>query len=298
MKIVRVDRCGVSRDVERVAVCVARCFVVEVPLGDGCVDVYTCLEPFVRREGGVDTSSHSLVVAGDDVSLLVGVAEGGIDIELAGGHTTGHGVVLTVTCALDGVEPVEVIIDALPLGDELAVGIEQCRVRSVVDVQLGVVGDEVLCGVGSGGGSVKLEGTVHSVVSHSCPGHLHPLVRVEGLIFRKTAGVNTLVDLHSDGWVCRATAALRGDENDSVGGAVAVKRGRRRILQDGNACDVSRVDLSDIPFKRSSIDNEQRFVGSVHGTESADSDCRGGSRLTVGVVDLHARCGSFQSSCG
>ena len=76
---------------------------------------------------------------------------------------------------------------------------------------------------------------------------------------------------------CRS--ALRGYENNTVGSTRAVDGSRGSILQNLNRSDVNRVEITYATLHSHTVHDIER-VGIVHRARTADSELRGGARLS------------------
>ena len=177
------------------------------------------------------------------------------------------------------------VTDAAVEGDVAVVG-RGDLVDLLLPVGIGEDAGHAEVGLGGGVGTVEAADQVGDAL-----GVKHLLVlgdgvdgsrEVDGHLRQRAAGLGTL---------------LRGDHDDAVGGAGTVDGGRGRVLQDGEALDVFRVDGRErvghagdaVVGHRQAVDHVQRRVGGVDGGAAADADGRAGTRHTVTGGDHDAR---------
>ena len=89
------------------------------------------------------------------------------------------------------------------------------------------------------------------------------------------------------------TTTLCGDDHHAGGSTVTIEGGRSCVLQHRHAGDVAGVEVRDIAVVDRSINDIQRVVATIDGTNTTNTNLRFRTRLTVGTVDLNARCTSF-----
>ena len=186
-------------------------------------------------------------------------------------------VVLTVGVAERSVRiQAEVVTDelfALRQGVHL---VTQTAVALVVEIAIGI-------GIGLSDAVAR----VVIVVIHVLVVRLVVLARIRDHVVvgdQAAAGTDTGVEL-DDGVAGLGT--LGGDEDDTVRTAVAVNGGSRSVLQDGHGLDVLRVDVGNGTLIRNTVNDDERGVGSRHGTDATDADGRrAGGRVTRAGNDL------------
>ena len=246
-------------------------------------------------DGGA--AGETVEARGLQVAVLIEVTDGEVVIALVGGAAGGE-VILHTGARVDGlVEPVEVILVALEdvgIGDELAV-LEEFGVGLVEDVELEALGDEV--GIGVSCSSLRgVAIVVLAVVLEGEPLDVHELTCVGEVVLGDTTVVGTgggaELDRHA-----ALVALLGGDEDDTVGCAVAVQGGGGGILEDGHGLDVGRVEVGEVTAVGNSVDHVEGRGATVDGTVTADHDGRVGTGVTEGAVDLHAGDGAFEGAC-
>ena len=77
-------------------------------------------------------------------------------------------------------------------------------------------------------------------------------------------------------------AALGGDDDDTIGSAATVDRGRSGVLQNLHRLDVVHVKGVEGRSGGHTIDNVERILVGVERTNTTDADGSGGSRRTIG----------------
>ena len=95
-----------------------------------------------------------------------------------------------------------------------------------------------------------------------------------------------------------AAALLGGDEHHAVGGAGTVQGGGGSVFQDRDRLDVIGVDVGDRSVKRNAVHHIKRGAVRVDGTETADTDAAGGTRLAGCGGELHAGGDTFKGVGG
>ena len=99
-------------------------------------------------------------------------------------------------------------------------------------------------------------------------------------------------DLRADG----TGALLGGDDDDTVGGTRSVDGRRGRILEDGHALDVVRIDETQevsaagnrpADLHGHAIEDNQRVVGRIERRTATDADRTAGRRRTAAADNLH-----------
>ena len=157
-------------------------------------------------------------------------------------------------------------VDAAGGGMLLEDGVDPVYDR--VEIRVGPAEVEALLVVGDGG--LAAEVGVEAVVV------VHPLLRAGEL---RQAGRADHAGLGLEGDLRFGLgAALGGDEDDTVGAADTVEGRRGRILEDGEGCDVLRVDEVHVAFH--TVDEHQRLAVGAEGVHTADPEVSAGARLT------------------
>ena len=244
-------------------------FVLGLPAG---AHVDAGRQPLNGGHTGVDAARPTGEIGVHGLALLVEVAQGEIVVALGRGTGAAHVVVLAVTVPHGVVPPVEVVVTGLDIGliVELAVVIEEFSRFHIEDVVVAEVGQQVRPDIGDGFFPGHA-GTRDQAVGVAVEVDLHEVLGVHLVVLGDGAIVNTLVDAHGKAYAV-ALATLGRDEDHAVGGAVAVKGGGGGVLQDGQALDIVRVQVGDVAAEGHAVDDVERRVGTVHGTDAADAE--------------------------
>ena len=272
VEVHRIDRSHHMGLVERVRIGggTGAALVLGLPAG---ADIDTGGQPGHRGHAGVDTTGPAGEVGVHSLALLVEVAEGEVVVALGGSAGAAHVVVLAVAVAHGVIPPVEVVVAGLDVGSivELAVCIEQVFGGDIKDIVVADVCQEVRPDIGDGVRHGAHGAAGDEAVRIAVEEHLHEVFGAHLVILRDGAVVHALVRAHGEAHAV-ALAPLGGDHDDAVGGTVAVKGGGGRILQDGQALDVVRVEVGDVAAEGNAVDDIERGVGTVHGTDTADAE--------------------------
>ena len=291
----RINRSHVAGYIEGVGIEVTSCVVVEIAGSISTTQVHTSLEPVVRGEVGVQTASETLIGAGIDVTLLVGITSRSIYIIFLATSVAREAVVLAITRALNVLFPIQIVVTGKNLSNQLAIGIKQLVVGSIVDVLFNIVTNQIFSSIVSSSIGIKTHASVHGVVPHSDPRSLHPLVGIHAVILGDTTLVHTLVDADSHGGLVGVATLLGGNQHNTVGCTVSIQGCRSGVLEDAHALDVDGVDLGDVAIKGNAINNIERSTRTGDATDTADADVGGCTRLTVGIVHLDTRGTTLES---
>ncbi len=156
-------------------------------------------------------------------AVFIQVTQGEISIGLVGGGA-GCDVVLLTAALADGlVEPVQVVCVSpqdLGVGHQFTVGGEQGVVGLVVDVQVQHVADQVGAGIGVGRCQVVAMG--HAEITQVHPFQFHELVGAGQVVLLDSALEDTLFHIQGHRHAAGGIGALGGNQDNTVGGAVAV----------------------------------------------------------------------------
>ena len=282
MHIHRIHRRHVTGDIEWVSISVTRSIVVELTVRNVGTQVDTTFEPLAWSKLRVDTASETLESRVLGITLLVQVTGRSINIKLLTTYSTRNVVLLTMTCTLNTILPIEVVITREARSNQLAVCIKQSIILCIVDISLYIVANQVSCSVLSSSCSIQTHRARHSEVLHCQPRCLHPLVSTQTLILTDTTGINTIVDLEIDSRLDAILCTLGSNQDNTIGSTVTIEGCRSSILQYRHALDVVRVQLRDVTIESCAIYHIKRLVSILYqGSDTTDVDRRSLTWLTV-----------------
>ena len=293
----RIDRGDVGRVVHQVGGTPVGAHVrVGLLVGLGETDIRADSDPLLHLVVGPDAGGETLVTGVLDDTILIEITEGGIEVAAVGTAADGDIVVLT-----DGV----LVSELGPVVRLQIVGLTVELVRTAeggVRVQLAVAADQVLAfreridivtevvhhiavrtrervrGRGAGREEIIVQRGIVSLVELAGLG--------DDVVVLDTAAVHTHAHVDIDLRVA-GTAALGGHEDDSGGATGAVQGGGSRILQDGDALDVTLRDVGQAGRIRSAVDDDERIGRSGQGGDTADVDATAaGTRGAGGTFHL------------
>ena len=231
MHIHRIDWRHVTGDIERICKSITRSIVIELAVRNVGTQVDTTFEPLVWSELRVDTTSETLESRVLGITLFVQVTGRSINIKLLTTYSTRNVVLLTMTCTLNTILPIEVVITREARSNQLTICIKQSIILCIVDISLYVVANQVSCSVLSSRSSIQFHLSRHGVVLHCQPRSLHPLVSTQTLILTDTTSINTIVDLEIDSRLDAILCTLGSNQDDTIGSTVTIKGSRSCILQ-------------------------------------------------------------------
>ena len=256
------------------------------------------VQELVHLRADADVAVVAVELVGGDLvhTVLVHEAERGVEVRLAGRTGDGDVVVLGRSPFTDHVVPRVEDTDAHAAVTAVDVEVAAVGERGI-RVQVGVLGEPRL------GGLPRIavaepEAAGHAVRHVLDLGGQHTVVDGVDAALAITV-VNVLEGdvarvVHVDRLVDRAF--LRGDQHHAEGGLRTVDRGRGRVLQDGDALDVVRVDDA----QRGDLDvvqQDQRGGGTFVGTYlAADAEARVGTDLSRGDDDVQTRSGALETA--
>ena len=293
----RIDRGDVGRVVHQVGRTPGRVHVRVGLLGGlGETDVRADSDPLLHLVVGPDAGGETLVTGVLDDTVLIEITEGGIEVTAVGTAVDGNVVVLT-----DGV----LVSELGPVVRLQIVGLTVELVRTAeggVRVQLAVAADQILAFRERIDIVTEL---VHHVAVRACESvrgrgagreeiivqrGIVSLVELAGLgddvVVLDAAAVHAHAHVHIDLRVA-GTAALGGHEDDAGGATGTVQGGGSRILQDGDALDVTLRDVGQAGRIRSAVDDDERIGRSGQGGDTADVDATAaGTRGAGGTLHL------------
>ena len=282
MHIHRIDRRHVTGDIEWVCKSTTLRIIVKLTVRNVGTQVDTTFEPLVWSELRVDTTSETLECRVLGITLFVQVTGRSINIKLLTTYSTRDIVLLTMTGTLYTILPIEVVITREARSNQLTICVKQSIILCIVDISLYIVANQVSCSVLSCSCSIQTHRTRHSIVLHSQPRCLHPLVSTQTLILTNTTSINTIVDLEIDSWLDAILCTLGSNQDNTIGSTVTIKGSRSSILQYRHALDVVRVQLRDITIKSSAIYHIKRLVSILYqGSDTTDVDSWSLTWLTV-----------------
>ena len=293
----RIDRGDVGRVVHQVGRTPGRVHVRVGLLGGlGETDVRADSDPLLHLVVGPDAGGETLVTGVLDDTVLIEITEGGIEVTAVGTAVDGNVVVLT-----DGV----LVSELGPVVRLQIVGLTVELVRTAeggVRVQLAVAADQILAFRERIDIVTEL---VHHVAVRACESVRGRGAGREEIIVQR--GIVSLVELaglgddvvvldaaavHAHAHVdidlrVAGTAALGGHEDDAGGATGTVQGGGGRILQDGDALDVTLRDVGQAGRIRSAVDDDERIGRSGQGGDTADVDAAAaGTRGAGGTLHL------------
>ena len=282
MHIHRIHRRHVTGGIEWVSISITRSVVIKLTIRYIGTQVDTSLEPLAWSELRVDTTSETLESRVLGITLLVQVTGRSINIELLATYSTRDVVLLTMTCTLNTILPIEVVITREARSNQLAVCIKQSIILCIVDISLYIVANQVSCSILSSRSSIQIHLSRHGVVLHCQPRCLHPLVSIQALILTDTTSVNTIVDLEIDSRLDAILCTLGSNQDDTIGSTVTIKGSRSCILQYRHALDIIRVQLRDVTIESCAIYYIKRLVSILYqGSDTTDVDSWSLTWLTV-----------------
>ena len=293
----RIDRGDVGRVVHQVGRTPVGAHVrVGLLVGLGETDVRADSDPLLHLVVGPDAGGETLVTGVLDDTVLIEITEGGIEVTAVGTAVDGNVVVLT-----DGV----LVSELGPVVRLQIVGLTVELVRTAeggVRVQLAVAADQVLAfreridivtevvhhiavrarervrGRGAGREEIIVQRGIVSLVELAGLG--------DDVVVLDAAAVHTHAHIDIDLRVA-GTAALGGHEDDAGGATGTVQGGGSRILQDGDALDVTLRDVGQAGRIRSAVDDDERIGRSGQGGDTADVDATAaGTRGAGGTLHL------------
>ena len=293
----RIDRGDVGRVVHQVGRTPVGAHVrVGLLVGLGETDVRADSDPLLHLVVGPDAGGETLVTGVLDDTVLIEITEGGIEVTAVGTAVDGDVVVLTDGVLVSELGPVVrlqivgLTVELVRTAEggvrvQLAVGTDQVlafrnREHVVTEVvhHIAVRACESVRGRGAGREEIIVQRGIVSLVELAGLG--------DNVVVLDAAAVHTHAHVHIDLRVA-GTAALGGHEDDAGGATGAVQGGGSRILQDGDALDVTLRDVGQAGRIRSAVDDDERIGRSGQGGNTADVDATAaGTRGAGGTLHL------------
>ena len=223
MHHIRINGSHLSCSIERICIILVISSSLIVRAGHGSTQAYACLKPGSRLIVSLQTCSETVIIRANDISFLIQIAERRENIILFSHSIRTGCVFLTITCALQCLQPIQIIVTGFYLCYELSIFIEHGSTVLIKDRRKNnVIIDCFRCFECL----LRSNSTVFFPIAlHTGTHSFHPLVYAQFVIFRYTTGIHTL--LHTNPEVQLMTFTFfSGNHDNSISSLITIKSGR------------------------------------------------------------------------